>query len=174
MIQDNKEQTIYSLLKGFVAGLLLPTLLFYGCGGTRSNMPREYKGSFQPCPDRPNCVNSQATDGHYIEPYMLEASPQKTWQALKALIENFEGEKTSLVTVQENYLHVEFKSSFFGFIDDVEFYLEPGGKFIAIRSASRLGYGDMGANRKRMEKIREGLRARGLVRALSDAGKPKK
>jgi len=39
----------------------------------------------------------------------------------------------------------------------VEFVFDNGEKTIQFRSASRLGYGDMGVNRKRMETIRENL-----------------
>ena len=40
-----------------------------------------------------------------------------------------------------------------GFVDDVEFYCD--GTAIQVRSASRLGYSDLGVNRKRVEVIRE-------------------
>jgi uncharacterized protein (DUF1499 family) len=40
------------------------------------------------------------------------------------------------------------------FIDDVEFYFDEATGFIEFRSASRLGYGDAGANRQRMETFR--------------------
>lgn len=40
-----------------------------------------------------------------------------------------------------------------GFVDDVEFLLEAAGA-IQVRSASRLGKGDLGVNRARIEAIR--------------------
>lgn len=49
----------------------------------------------------------------------------------------------------ENYLHVEFKSAWFGFIDNVEFIFSSAQQ-IQVRSASRLGYSDFGVNRKRI------------------------
>jgi uncharacterized protein (DUF1499 family) len=42
----------------------------------------------------------------------------------------------------------------FRFVDDVEFYIDERANLIHFRSASRLGYSDMGVNRKRMETIR--------------------
>jgi uncharacterized protein (DUF1499 family) len=42
---------------------------------------------------------------------------------------------------------------------------------IAVRSASRVGYGDMGANRARIEGIRSRLAERGFVRADEPATK---
>jgi uncharacterized protein (DUF1499 family) len=51
-------------------------------------------------------------------------------------------------------LHVEFTSQLMGFVDDVEFYFDPDGKSIQVRSASRLGESDLGVNRQRIEAIR--------------------
>ena len=52
----------------------------------------------------------------------------------------------------DEFLHIEFTSKIFRFIDDVEFYFdEPG--VIHFRSASRIGHSDMGVNRDRMEEI---------------------
>ncbi len=68
--------------------------------------------------------------------------------------------KTTKV-VQENYIRVEFTSLIFRFVDDVEFYFptaENEKMIIHIRSASRIGYSDFGANRKRIEQIRKKLR----------------
>ena len=51
------------------------------------------------------------------------------------------------------FIHVEFTSNIFRFIDDVEFYFtEPG--VIHFRSASRIGHSDLGVNRRRMKKIK--------------------
>ena len=61
--------------------------------------------------------------------------------------------RSKVVSNKENFLHVEFTSKIFRFVDDVEFYFnEPG--VIHFRSASRIGYSDMGVNRDRIEEIR--------------------
>ena len=39
------------------------------------------------------------------------------------------------------------------YVDDVEFYINEKNKIIHFRSASRIGYSDLGVNRKRMEEI---------------------
>ena len=54
----------------------------------------------------------------------------------------------------ENYIYAEFTTAIMRYVDDVEFYF-PDEKVIHIRSASRIGYSDMGLNRKRIEKIRQ-------------------
>jgi uncharacterized protein (DUF1499 family) len=60
----------------------------------------------------------------------------------------------TVVTVRPDYLHAEFASALFGFVDDVEFVVDPGASSIQVRSAARMGYSDMGVNRKRVEAIR--------------------
>jgi uncharacterized protein (DUF1499 family) len=66
--------------------------------------------------------------------------------------------RTRVVTQEEDYLRVEYKSRIFGFVDDVEFWFDDENKRIHFRSASRKGYSDLGVNRKRMEGIREQFR----------------
>jgi uncharacterized protein (DUF1499 family) len=63
--------------------------------------------------------------------------------------------RTSVVSLEEDYMHVECSSRLFRFVDDVEFWFDDENKVIHFRSASRKGYSDFGVNRKRMEKIRE-------------------
>jgi uncharacterized protein (DUF1499 family) len=69
-------------------------------------------------------------------------------------------DRVTVVTANDSYLHVEARSAVFRFVDDVEFHLRPKDGIIAVRSAARVGHGDMGVNRERIEAIREALRAR--------------
>jgi uncharacterized protein (DUF1499 family) len=64
------------------------------------------------------------------------------------------------VVNEENYIHAEFTSAVFRFVDDVEFLFtkeQDGEVMVDIRSASRVGHSDFGVNRKRMEDIRDKL-----------------
>lgn len=62
--------------------------------------------------------------------------------------------RTRLIEEDDSYLHLEVTSRLLRFVDDVEFVFEEEGKTIHFRSASRVGYGDLGVNRRRMEEIR--------------------
>jgi uncharacterized protein (DUF1499 family) len=75
---------------------------------------------------------------------------------LKTVIQNLE--RAKIITETENYLYAEFTSAFWGFVDDVEFLVDESAKVIHVRSASRLGTSDLGANRKRIETIRAKLK----------------
>ena len=111
-------------------------------------------GKFHPCPKSPNCVSTQSTDEkHRMKPIQYSSTVDEAKEKIKNLIKSFK--RTKLITETENYLHFEFRTATFKFVDDVEFYLDVKEKLIHFRSAARLGWSDMGVNRKRMRKIRE-------------------
>jgi uncharacterized protein (DUF1499 family) len=60
----------------------------------------------------------------------------------------------TLVEQKPDYLHAEAQTRWLRFVDDVEFWINPQSGVIEVRSASRLGKEDLGANRKRVEMIR--------------------
>ena len=118
-----------------------------------------HNGKLAPCPERPNCVSSDAGDEeHHVEPLSISGNPEQAWDTLKDLCAN--RSRTTILTVTVDYLHVIEKSRFFGFIDDLEFHLRPEEGIIAVRSASRKGHSDLGANRRRVEQIRRELLSR--------------
>ena len=61
---------------------------------------------------------------------------------------------TAIIAVDDDYLWVQFQTPLFRFIDDVEMKLARENDEIDIRSRSRVGYSDLGRNRKRVEEIR--------------------
>jgi len=129
------------------------SVFFIGCAGKRPGNLGVSGGQLQPCPDSPNCVVSQSTDEeHKIDPLALESSAPEALAKLKKIILGME--RTSIIEETDNYLYAEFKSAGMGFVDDVEFSIDAEKKVIHVRSASRVGYSDLGVNRKRIEAIR--------------------
>lgn len=123
------------------------------CGGTRPELGVS-SGQLRPCPPSPNCVSSQATDAdHRVEPLPF-SSPEPIQQLAEVLQE---WPRVQVVTQSEDYLHAEFTSTLFRFIDDVEFYWNAQEGWMEVRSASRLGYSDLGVNRERVEALRSRL-----------------
>ena len=115
------------------------------------------------CPSSPNCVCSDDTaTGHTIEPLRLSVDPAEAWSAAVKAVRT--AARTRIVTDSGNYLHAEYASGFFGFVDDLELHLRPAEQIIAVRSASRLGYSDFGVNRRRIEILRATLRRQKIVR----------
>ena len=106
-----------------------------------------------PCPTSPNCVCSFDEDKmHSIEPLVMHQEPEADLDRLVELIAQIP--RTKVVTRADNYLHVEFASLVFRFVDDVEFLVDPTKGVIELKSASRVGYSDFGVNRRRIDHIR--------------------
>lgn len=119
-------------------------------------------GQLAPCPSSPNCVSSLATDdGHRVAPLAIPGDAAAQMAALLAVVGDMP--RTEIQAQADNYLWVVFTSRLLRFRDDVEFLLGPGGA-VQVRSASRLGYSDLGVNRKRVETIRARLTAVGAVK----------
>jgi uncharacterized protein (DUF1499 family) len=133
--------------------LLCLVVMIVGCSGSRSSQIGAAGGRLAPCPDSPNCVSSQSEDkGHAVAPLRYEGTAEAAMQKLVGIIRGMRGAR--IKTVQERYIHAEFTSFLFRFVDDVEFLLDDGSKTIHVRSASRVGYSDLGVNRRRVEEIR--------------------
>ena len=111
-------------------------------------------GRLAECPASPNCVSSYATDElHGMDAIPLTEDAAATQTHLLAVIQD--QPRTRIISNEPGYLHVEFRSLGWGFIDDVEFYVDETAGLLHFRSASRLGYGDSEVNRARMTHIRQ-------------------
>ena len=135
--------------------VLLSCVLFVGCSGISPELGVS-NGELMPCPTTPNCVNSQGADENdKILPFHYNGTEQ---EAKERLLEVLKSEARAKIIIEnENYVRAEFTSSLFRFVDDVEFYISKtstGATIIDIRSTSRLGSSDLGANRKRIERLR--------------------
>lgn len=134
-------------------------IMFSGCSGNQQGNIGVKNGIFAQCPDSPNCVSSMEPDSSkFIEPFMYSTDRQTARLVLKEVVVAQRGATVKAET--ESYIHAEFRSALFGFVDDVEFYFPEDVQSIAIRSAARLGYWDMGANRRRMERLRKEFSSR--------------
>ncbi len=129
-------------------------VLLSGCSGSPLDNLGVHDGRLTPCPESPNCVSSQASDAEQrIEPLLLRGSPSQTQALLVKLLAD--EPRVRLIEQDANYLHAEFSSQVLRFVDDVEFLI--GDQAVDVRSASRLGYSDLGVNRKRIEHLRQRL-----------------
>lgn len=112
------------------------------------------QGRLRACPPSPNCVSSQADDAaHRVEPLAFQGDPSAAMDRLRRAIVSLP--RAKIVTATPSYIHAEFTSRLFRFVDDVELLLDPERRVVDVRSASRVGYSDLGANRKRVEALRE-------------------
>ena len=143
--------------------LAMPAILIQGCSGSSMKANNGSREQMADCPDRPNCVFSKArNDRHAVAPFRLKDNTPAVWQGVREVVANLP--RTTVVKATDRYLHAECKSRVFGFIDDLELQLHPETGDIHIRSASRVGYSDMGVNRRRVETLRQNLKKNALIR----------
>ena len=113
----------------------------------------------------PNSVSSQAdlwpgdAQQSYarIAPLRLMGSGPETLARLKTLLEA--QPRTMVVKAEADYLYATFTTPLMKYTDDVEFWFDPAAQVVQVRSASRLGRKDLGANRARVEALRALLQA---------------
>ena len=109
-------------------------------------------GKLHPCPKSPNCVSTQANDEKQkMEPINYSGSLEDAKAKIIDIIKSLK--RSKIITNEGNYIHIEFRTAAFRFVDDVEIVFDDKEKVIHFRSRARMGYSDMGVNRKRMEMI---------------------
>lgn len=147
ILNGKKRLQVFSI--SIIIGLML------GCSGTRpENIGINY-GKFAPCSPDPNCVCSQSdqTDTeHFIQPLSYQSSKEDAERKLAQILTT--QPRCEIVKMENGYIYAEFTSFLMRFKDDVQFYFDDSSKIIHVKSASRLGSGDLGVNRKRIETIR--------------------
>jgi uncharacterized protein (DUF1499 family) len=132
-------------------------VLPFNLAGDRPTNLGVKEGKLAPCPTSPNCVISQGDEDaeHAIAPLAYSGDPAQAIAKLTAIVKAMP--RTTIIESTDSYLYAEFASQLLGFVDDVEFYLDPAESVIQVRSASRLGQSDLGVNRQRVEAIRQEL-----------------
>ncbi|MFM2075145.1 MAG: hypothetical protein RJB34_1450 [Pseudomonadota bacterium] len=124
-----------------------------------------------------NSVSSQATlhPEHpqlayaNIEPLRLFAfAPHQSMAVLSRVLAAEPGVR--IVEQQDGYIRATARTPWLGFVDDLEFWLNPARGVIEVRSASRLGREDFGTNRQRVERIRSAYNTAKPIDATDPVG----
>lgn len=110
-------------------------------------------GALAPLPDSPNAVSSQTEQKEKrVDPLPFFGDLEQTKTRVKKAAADFGG--AQIITEKPYYLHMVFTVPFIPFKDDVEFFFSGKERVVHYRSASRVGYSDLGVNRKRYERLR--------------------
>ncbi len=142
--------------------LWLATVALSACHGGRPSGLGLSGAHLAPCPTSPNCVSSEEGEGaRRVMPLVLAVPPDQGWPAVAKAVAELQGAR--VVEQSDTYLHAECRSRLFGFVDDLELHLQPNQGVVAVRSASRVGYWDFGANRRRVKGLRSRLEREGIV-----------
>ena len=113
-------------------------------------------GRLRPCPTTDNCVCSQDSgETHSISPLVVTGDPDEAFARLVGRLDT----RYELLLLEDSYAHLEV-SNWLGMRGDLELMLERETGLVHVRSASRVGRVDLGANRRRVEALRKELGAR--------------
>ena len=119
--------------------------------------PGIINGQLSKCPDSPNCFCSEFKEdkNHYIAPIKIlhkNTSSVETKTSLTHIINKMGG---TIQKEDKNYVAATFTSTFFRFVDDLEIRIDHKQNVIHLRSASRVGRGDFGVNKKRLDSFKK-------------------
>ncbi len=92
-----------------------------------------------------------------IAPIALSGDGPATLAKIKTIVQATAG--AAVVKSEPDYLYAQYTTPLMKYVDDVEFWFDPANSVVQVRSASRIGKSDLGANRKRVEALRAALAA---------------
>jgi len=150
----SKERKGMNSIICIVIGLFVIPGVLLAIWSCASNPPKVQlvDGKLRACPSSPNCVSSESdSPSSRVEPLTFQGPPEKAWGVLKETIQEMGGR---IQEEHDGYLWATFTSNLFRFVDDVEFRMVSTDGIIHVRSGSRVGYSDLGVNRRRVEKLR--------------------
>lgn len=111
-----------------------------------------------PCPKAFCCVAStSAPPGRRLAPIAFTGPAPAARERLLAVLRALP--RTRLTAVEGDAIRAECRSRLFGFVDDLEFWIDEQARVIHFRAACRVGFWDLGVNRRRIEHIRRVFRA---------------
>ena len=158
-----------SLLKIFfvvMVGLAVALLVAGRAGMLRGAVPTDLglkNGRLKAPADSPNSVSSQASlhANHPFRAYADIAPLAYTGDGAAAFARAVATVKampgTTVVAEKPGYAYAQCQTRWLKFTDDLELALDKSARVIHVRSASRIGRGDLGVNRKRVEAIRAAM-----------------
>ena len=167
-LENNIWKWVLIVAVMLVLVLLLATIAAGQLGLLRGTPPDNLglrDGKLKPPSKTPNSVSSQADlwPGHAqaeyarIAPLALDVDGDglATMARIQAIVQATPG--ATVVKAESGYLYATFSTRLLKFTDDVEFWFDAAHGVVQVRSASRLGRKDFGANRARVESIRAQL-----------------
>ena len=106
------------------------------------------------CGNSPNCASSRdpRPDFHFA-PLPLQTSPTHALQRARSIASSLP--RWHLVSQIDSTLQFQVSSRVFGFVDDITLEVDPKDNSLHLRSASRVGYSDLGQNRRHLEAFAE-------------------
>ena len=140
-------------------------IIFLVTMSTPSQTRAQNVSQLSQCPNSPNCVSSKAPSSdteHFIDPFTLKMNASTAWPFVLKVLQ--EQPRTQIKEVTNDLIQAEVTSLIFRFTDDITLLLNEKNQTIDIRSASRVGYSDLGVNRKRVATLRKILQQSQVIK----------
>ena len=143
-------------------GVLVLGIALAGCGGTPPATLGAADRELAPCPPTPNCVHTGDGLPEGVRRIALDPQQTSVWEKVRDVVGQMP--RMTIVTSTDRYLHADETSRILRFVDDLEvLWLSDESSELVVRSASRLGRGDLGVNRRRVERFRTALGEVGVL-----------
>lgn len=136
---------ILKILAILIVGVCILFFLL-GLQSQKGAAPGLIGGKLMACSSKPNCVSSVPD----TQPEKIVEPLQGTLKQARAAVIATGG---TITAETDGYISATYMSKIFKFVDDVEL-LDSGDGKVHIRSSSRVGYSDRGANKARVAAIR--------------------
>ena len=128
----------------------MPTLGTKAIAGVSINDGQSFLAD---CPDTPNCQGSESSrQNQQVDRFAVTKDPTQSIAMLAKIVDGISG--MEVVQFDERYLHATATTSLMQYVDDIEFLLSDDNQSIQVRSVSRIGKADLGANAKRVLMLR--------------------
>ncbi len=139
-----------------LTAVLTASLLLGACGAGSPTLRSQTTGLLAPCDSGPHCVSSQSKDpSHAIAPMRYTGSAVAAREKLTRVLKRMESRGYQVVKSEGDYVHATYTTGTMKYIDDLEFvFSQSEVGVIHVRSSSRIGYADFGANREHVEEVR--------------------
>lgn len=118
-------------------------------------------GRLDSCPGTPNCIQSEFPEenDHYFAPidiayYFSDSQVTNLTTLITDVLNTIESIDGRIIQQDQTYIHATFTSKIMRYVDDFEIRIDQKEKKLHLRSTSRVGYSDMGVNRKRAEQFK--------------------
>lgn len=142
--------------------LLITSAFIAGCSQFTERSTGYAENELTPCPAWPRCVSSQAgEDAKKVAAFHLQEPIDLNWEKVADVVEALP--RTTVVTLNERYLHAEVSSPWGVYTDDLELLLASDSPRLEVRSSGRIGYYDFDVNRDRVEALRARLQEEQLI-----------
>jgi len=135
----------------YIIGAIFILFVILGLVSQKGEAPGLVKGQLAEPGSKPNAVCSES--GTQSERAIAPINGK-----LADVVSAIEATGGTITARSDSYLSATYMSRIFKFVDDVE--VRQDGDLCQIRSASRVGYSDRGANRKRVEMIRRAVQSK--------------